>query len=57
MRAELKHQLGDDEGALASIREAAAIEPESAFFKRQIRRFAALAGGQASAIAGAAGDA
>ena len=57
VRAELKHQLGDDEGALASIREAAAIEPESAFFKRQIRRFAALAGGQASATAGAAGGA
>jgi tetratricopeptide (TPR) repeat protein len=41
LRAELKHQLGDAAGALASIREAAAIEPESAFFKRQVRRFAA----------------
>ena len=41
LRAELKHQLGDGEGALASIREAAALEPESAFYKRQVRRFAA----------------
>ncbi len=39
VRAELKHQLGDAAGALASIREAAAIEPESAFYKRQVRRF------------------
>jgi len=44
LRAELKTQLGDAAGALASIREAAAIEPESAFFKRQVRRFAGLAG-------------
>jgi len=40
VRAELRHQLGDAAGALASIREAAAIEPESAFYKRQVRRFA-----------------
>ncbi len=41
LRAELKHQLGDAAAALASIREAAALEPESAFYKRQVRRFAA----------------
>ncbi len=44
LRAELKHQLGDTAAALASIREASALEPESAFYKRQQRRFAALAG-------------
>lgn len=49
LRAELKGQLGDAAGALASIREAAAIEPESAFFKRQVRRFAAAAGGAGGA--------
>lgn len=41
LRAELEHQLGDAAAALASIREAAALEPESAFYKRQVRRFAA----------------
>lgn len=40
LRAELKHQLGDAAAALASIQEASALEPESAFFKRQVRRFA-----------------
>ena len=44
VRAELRHQTGDAAGALSSIREAAAIEPESAFYKRQVRRFAELAG-------------
>lgn len=44
LRAELKHQLGDAAAALVSIGEAAALEPESAFYKRQQRRFAALAG-------------
>lgn len=44
LRAELKHQLGEHGAALASIREASALEPESAFYKRQQRRFAALAG-------------
>jgi tetratricopeptide (TPR) repeat protein len=41
LRAELEHQIGDAAAALASIREAAALEPESAFYKRQVRRFAA----------------
>lgn len=58
LRAELKSQLGDAAGALASIREAAALEPDSAFFKRQVRRFAGLAeggGGAAGAVAQAGG--
>ncbi len=41
LRAELKHLLQDAPAALASIREAARLEPESAFYKRQVRRFAA----------------
>ncbi len=49
VRAELRHQLGDAAGALASIREAAAIEPESAFYKRQVRRFTELAAGPVAA--------
>jgi tetratricopeptide (TPR) repeat protein len=57
LRAELKSQLGDAAGALASIREAAAIEPDSAFFKRQVRRFAGLAGAADGAAAGVASGA
>lgn len=57
LRAELKSQLGDAVGALASIREAAAIEPDSAFFKRQVRRFAGLAGAAGGAAADRAGGA
>ncbi len=48
VRAELRHQLGDGAGALDSIREAAEIEPESAFYKRQVRRFTRLAAEQAA---------
>jgi tetratricopeptide (TPR) repeat protein len=55
LRAELKHQLGDPAAALASIREALALEPASAFYKRQERRFAALASARASAGAPAGG--
>jgi tetratricopeptide (TPR) repeat protein len=44
LRAELKHQLGDQAGALAAIKKASELEPKTAYFKRQIRRFAALAG-------------
>lgn len=55
LRAELKHQLGDAAGAAASIREAAAIEPESAFYKRQVRRFSDLAAGSAAVGGVAAG--
>jgi len=45
LRAELQHLLGRGADALTSIREAARIEPESAFYKRQVRRFAGQAGG------------
>lgn len=45
LRAELLHQLGRADEAAAAIREAARIEPESAFYKRQVRRFAAPSGG------------
>ncbi|HEY8375110.1 MAG TPA: tetratricopeptide repeat protein [Nannocystis sp.] len=45
IRAELLHLLGRDGEALAAIREAARLEPESAFFKRQVRRFQELSGG------------
>jgi len=55
VRAELRHQIGDAAGAVASIREAAGIEPESAFYKRQVRRFAESATGQVAA-APAAGE-
>lgn len=44
LRAELELQLGDHEGALAAIKKASELEPESAYFKRQIRRFEALGG-------------
>lgn len=45
LRAELQHQLGRGGEALAAIREAARLEPESAFYKRQVRRFTELSGG------------
>lgn len=45
LRAELQHLLGRGADALTSIREAARIEPESAFYKRQVRRFAGQVGG------------
>lgn len=45
LRAELQHLLGRRADALTAIREAARIEPESAFYKRQVRRFAELSGG------------
>lgn len=45
LRAELQHQLGRGAEALAAIREAARLEPESAFYKRQVRRFTELSGG------------
>lgn len=45
IRAELLHLLGRDGEALAAIREAARLEPESAYFKRQVRRFLELSGG------------
>lgn len=45
LRAELLHQLARPADAVAAIREAARIEPESAFYKRQVRRFSELSGG------------
>ncbi|MCA9707467.1 MAG: thioredoxin family protein [Myxococcales bacterium] len=42
LEAELLHLLGQDEPALASIRQAAALEPKTAFYRRQVRRFEGL---------------
>ncbi len=39
LKAELSHLTGDDPGALAAINAARDIEPNSAFFRRQVRRF------------------
>ena len=44
LEAELLHLLGQDGPALASIRKASALEPKTAFYRRQIRRFEGLAG-------------
>lgn len=46
LEAELQHQLGEVDLALAAIEEALRLEPDSAYFKRQKRRFAAIAAGQ-----------
>lgn len=45
LRAELLDQLGRGPEALAAIQEAARLEPESAFYKRQVRRFTRPTGG------------
>ncbi len=39
LQAELSHLTGDDAAALAAMRAASAVEPDSAFFRRQVRRF------------------
>jgi tetratricopeptide (TPR) repeat protein len=44
LRAELLHLLDRDSEAVEAIRRARAAEPDSAFYKRQVRRFEALAG-------------
>ncbi len=44
LRAELAHLTGDDAKALASIRKAAELEPKTAYYRRQVKRFEALAG-------------
>ncbi len=44
LRAELAHLTRDDATALVAIRKASALEPKSAFFRRQVRRFEAAAG-------------
>ncbi|MFV8754221.1 tetratricopeptide repeat protein [Nannocystaceae bacterium ST9] len=46
MEAELQRMLDEPDLALAAIREAARIEPDSAYFKRQVRRFEAIARGE-----------
>ncbi len=46
LEAELQRMLGQPELALAAIRKASELEPESAYFKRQVRRFEAIAAGQ-----------
>lgn len=45
VEAELLHALGRDAEGLASIRKASELEPKSAFYRRQVKRFAALSGG------------
>lgn len=42
VEAELQRMLDAPELALAAIREASRLEPESAYFKRQVRRFEAM---------------
>lgn len=44
LEAELRRLLDQPEAALAAIRKAAELEPESAYFKRQVRRFEELRG-------------
>ncbi len=39
LEAELSHLTGDDAAALAAIRRASEVEPGSAFFRRQVKRF------------------
>jgi tetratricopeptide (TPR) repeat protein len=46
LEAELRRLLGEPAAALAAIRKAGELEPESAYYKRQIRRFEALAEGK-----------
>lgn len=46
VEAELLHALGRDAEGLASIREASRLEPKSAFYRRQVTRFTALAEGK-----------
>ncbi|EDM77044.1 putative disulphide-isomerase [Plesiocystis pacifica SIR-1] len=43
LEAELRHLAGEADAAYAAIQKAAELEPESAYFKRQVRRFEALA--------------
>ena len=41
LEAELRRLLGQGEAALAAIEKASALEPDSAYYKRQVRRFEA----------------
>lgn len=49
LEAELRRLTGDPKGALAAIAKASELEPDSAYYKRQVRRFEALAKGEAAA--------
>ena len=44
LRAELAHLVGDDALARTSMRRAAELEPKTAYYRRQLRRFEALGG-------------
>jgi tetratricopeptide (TPR) repeat protein len=44
LEAELRRLLDDPQAALAAIRKASELEPQSAYYRRQVRRFEALAG-------------
>jgi tetratricopeptide (TPR) repeat protein len=44
LKAELEHLLGRDDAALESIRRASELEPKSAYYKRQVKRFGELVG-------------
>jgi tetratricopeptide (TPR) repeat protein len=46
LEAELRRLSGELEPALAAIRKASELEPDSAYYRRQVRRFEALAAGQ-----------
>jgi thioredoxin-like negative regulator of GroEL len=46
LEAELRRLLGEPEPALAAMRKASELEPDSAYYKRQVRRFEALARGE-----------
>jgi thioredoxin-like negative regulator of GroEL len=45
LEAELRHLVGEPELALAAMRKASELEPDSAYYRRQVRRFEALAAG------------
>jgi tetratricopeptide (TPR) repeat protein len=46
LEAELRHLVGEPVLALDAIRKASELEPDSAYYRRQVRRFEALAGGK-----------
>lgn len=46
LEAELRRMLGEPEPALAAIRKASELEPDSAYYRRQVRRFEAIAAGE-----------
>ena len=41
LEAELRRLVGEGEGALAAIRKASALEPDNAYYRRQVARFTA----------------